>query len=567
MFLRVKKVGSYRYLQIAHNRREGKRVKQSIIATLGRLDTLTDSGAIDQLLHSAARFAERVLVLSESSREAPHRPNAQVRSTGPALIFERLWRETGCREVLRKRLAPRHHHFDVERAVFMTVLHRLMVSGSDRSALQWCRDQAIDGTAGLELQHLYRAMGWLGEALGDPEPDAPSPRRTKDLIEEELFARRRDLFSALDLVFFDTTSLFFTGNGGDTLGRYGKSKDRRNECKQMVLGMVIDGDGIPVCSEMWPGNTTDVTTLDRVADRLQRRFGVHRVCLVADAGMVSKKMIAAVEARGWLYILGTRLRRTKEVRDVVLRDTAPFETVAVERQRPDPMQLQVKEVMVNDTPGKGAVSEPHKPRRYVVCHNPDQARKDAATRAQLLAALESKLRSDGPKSVVANKGYKRYLKAEKDAFVVDLDKARDEQRFDGMWVLRTNTELSAVETALRYKQLWMVEQLFRTAKSLLDTRPIFHKTDATICGHVFCSFLALVLRDELFRRMDRAGVSAEWGDILRDLNALTETTITSNGKRFVVRSNAVGVAGKIAQCVGVRLPSTVRQVDREAQPS
>ena len=571
MFVRVKKVGSYQYLQIAHNRREGKRVKQTTIATLGRLDKLAATGAIDQLLRSAARFAERIMVLAEHSSDAHDSPDAKVVSIGPALIFERLWRETGCQQVVRKRLATRHHHFDVERAVFMTVLHRLMVSGSDRNALQWRRDQAIDGTEALELQHLYRAMGWLGEALGEPEPDAPSPRRIKDLIEEELFARRRDLFTALDLVFFDTTSLFFTGNGGDTLGQYGKSKDRRNDCKQMVLGMVIDGDGIPVCSEMWPGNTTDVTTLDRVAERLQRRFGVRRVCLVADAGMISKKMIAAVEARGWLYILGARLRRTKEVRDVVLSDTAPFETVEVERQRPDPMQLQVKEVTVNDTPGKGAVNEPHKPRRYVVCRNPDQARKDAATRAQILSALESKLRSDGPKSVVANKGYKRYLKAEKGAFVVDLDKARDEERFDGIWVLRTNnTELTAVETALRYKQLWMVEQIFRTAKSLLDTRPIFHKTDATICGHVFCSFLALVLRDELLRRMDNAGVRAEWNDILRDLHALTETTMTYKGKSFVVRSNPVGVAGKIAQCVGVRLPNTVRRVDAEnelADPS
>ena len=108
----------------------------------------------------------------------------------------------------------------------------------------------------------------------------------------------------------------------------------------MVLGMVIDGDAIPVCSEMWPGNTTDVTTLDRVARRLQRRFGVRRVCLVADAGMISKKMIAAVEARGWQYILGARLRRTKEVRDIVLSDSAPFETIEVTRQRDDPMELQ-----------------------------------------------------------------------------------------------------------------------------------------------------------------------------------------------------------------------------------
>ena len=563
MFVRVKKVGPYQYLQIAQNRREGKRVKQSIIATLGRLDKLTASGAIDQLLRSAARFAERLMVLAEHSSDAHDSPDATVVSIGPALIFERLWRETGCQAVVRTLLATRRHHFDVERAVFMTVLHRVMVSGSDRSALRWRRDQAIDGAEALELQHLYRAMGWLGEALGESDSDAPSPRRTKDLIEEALFARRRDLFTDLDLVFFDTTSLFFTGEGGETLGQYGKSKDRRSDCKQMVLGMVIDGDGIPVASEMWPGNTTDVTTLDRVAERLQRRFGVRRVCLVADAGMISKKQMAAVEARRWLYILGARLRRTKEVRDVVLSDTGPFKTVEVERQRPDPMALQVKEVTVCDTPGKGAAKALPKPRRYVVCRNPDQARKDAATRAQLLAALESKLRNDGPKSVVANKGYKRYLKAEKGAFAIDLDKAREEERYDGMWVLRTNTELSAVEVALRYKQLWMVEQVFRTAKSLLDTRPIFHKTDATICGHVFCSFLALVLRDELFRRMDNAGVSAEWGDVLRDLNALSETTIAYNGKSFAVRSHPVGVAGKVAQCVGVRLPNTVRQLDIE----
>ena len=219
MFVRVKNVGPYQYLQIAENRREGKRVKQSIIATLGRLDKLTASGAVDQLLRSAARFAERVMVLSEHSRDAHDRPDANVVSIGPALIFERLWRETGCQEVVRKLLATRHHHFDVERAVFMTVLTVSLRLRPQRPTLTRC-------TEGLELQHLYRAMGWLGEALGEREPDAPSPRRVKDLIEEELFARRRDLFSALDLVFFDTTSLFFTGNGGDTLGQSARADHR-----------------------------------------------------------------------------------------------------------------------------------------------------------------------------------------------------------------------------------------------------------------------------------------------------------------------------------------------------
>ena len=133
-------------------------------------DTLTAGGAIGQLLRSAARFAERLVVLAEHSTDAPDAPDATV-VTGPALIFERLWRETGCQAAVRKLLATRHHHFDVERAVFMNVLHRLMVSDSDSSALQWRRDQAIDGTESRELQHLYRAMGWLGEALGESEPD------------------------------------------------------------------------------------------------------------------------------------------------------------------------------------------------------------------------------------------------------------------------------------------------------------------------------------------------------------------------------------------------------------
>ena len=185
-------------------------------------------------------------------------------------------------------LATRHHHFDVERAVFMTVLHRLMVSGSDRSALRWRRDQAIDGTAGLELQDLYRAMGWLGEALDDPVPRRPlAEAHQRPHRGRAVRSPPRSLHRACDLVFFDTTSLFFRGISGDTLGQYGASKDHRSDCKQMVLGVPIDKDGVSACSEMWPGNTTDVTTLDQVAQRQQSRFGVRRVCLVADAGMNS----------------------------------------------------------------------------------------------------------------------------------------------------------------------------------------------------------------------------------------------------------------------------------------
>ena len=555
MFFRLKPAGKYKYLQIVENRREGKKVRQTVIATIGRLDRLAPSGAVDRLAASAARFAENLVVLSE--HDAGNGPDAEVVVIGPSLVFERLWRESGCREAVRSLLAGRNFGFDVERAVFFTVLHRLMVSGSDRSALKWRRGRRIEGAEALELHQLYRAMGWLGETLGDGEAGERFERRVKDRIEETLFHRRRDLFTDLDLVFFDTTSLHFTGEGGESLGRHGKSKDRRGDCRQMVLGMVLDGDGMPVCSEMWPGNTADVTTLDLVAARLQKRFGVRSVCLVADAGMISGDMIAAVEARGWQYILGARPRRTKEIRDTVLADNSPFETVEVVRQRPDPMELEVKEVTV--PPG----GDGDRARRYVVCRNPAEARKDAATRDRILASLENRLNGKGPGSLVSNRGFRRYLRIERGSVTIDRDKARDEERFDGIWVLRTNTSLTAVDIALRYKQLWMVEQVFRTARSLLETRPVFHRTDATICGHVFCSFLALVLQKDLQRRMEDAGIAAEWADVLRDLEALTETRIEHQGKSFAVRSRTVGVAGRIARCVGVRLPGTVRRIAAE----
>ena len=564
MFCRAKVSGSNTYIQIVENHREGKRVRQRVIATLGRLDQLQEGGALDRLLQSACRFSEQLMVLAAQPGDGDGEDGAEVRRIGPALAFEGLWRTSGCQGIVHALLAERRHQFDVERAIFASVLHRIMVSGSDRAARAWMRDQVIGGTAELELQHLYRAMAWLGEAL--PEADqhhaTHAPRCVKDVFEEALFARERDLFTELDLVFFDTTSLYFTGQGGQTIGRFGRSKDRRPDCHQMVLGLVLTQDGRPVCSEMWPGNVSDVTALEAVAERLQHRFGIRSVCLVADRGMISKKTIKAIEARGWQYILGARPRAAKEVREEVLTDTGAMTGITVARAHdPEPLTLEIKEVVL-PRPGEDG-QEPKERRRYVVCRNPAEARRDAASRAAMVADLETRLKS-GAKALIGNRGYRRYLKTEGEGFRIDIDKVRAEEKFDGIWVLRTNTTLPMREVALRYKELWQVEQAFRTAKSLLDTRPIFHKSDETIRGHVFCSFLALLLQKELFRRMAAAGIEAEWADILRDLDALTEVEIENGGKRFLVRSRAKGATVAILRCAGARLPITIRSIDEPA---
>jgi len=545
MYFRRKTSAGRAYLQIVESRREGDQVRQQVIATLGRYEDLQASGQLERLLRSGARFAAKAMVLSAAADDATSK--IAVRRIGPALVFERLWQETGCRAVIGDLASARGQKFALERAVFLTVLHRLFVSGSDRAAERWREDYAIDGVAGLDLHHLYRAMAWLGEELPEKEQDGRTPfapRCRKDVIEERLFAHRRDLFTRLDLVFMDTTSLYFEGAGGATLGRHGFSKDHRPDLKQMILAVLIDGDGRPVCSEMWPGNTADVTTLIPVIDRLSRRFAITRVCVVADRGMISAETMAELAARGLFYILGVRERTDKLVRDLVLDDPAPFAPLTLTKRGKD-TDYEAKTVTLAG-------------RRYIVCRNHQEAVKDAADRAAIVAALERAL-AKGDKALVGNTGYRRYLKTiTADHFAIDPAKVEEDKKFDGIFVLRTNTELAALDAMLCYKQLWTVEQTFRTSKHLLSTRPIFHKRDETIRGHVFCSFLALVLKKALEDHIAALGRDSSWPEIIADLDSLTETEIEQDGKRFVLRCAPRQAASLALRATGVALPPTVR---------
>jgi hypothetical protein len=546
MYFRRKTSAGRAYLQIVESRREGDQVRQQVIATLGRYEDLQANGQLERLLRSGARFAAKAMMLGAVADDAAIK--IAVRRIGPTLVFERLWEETGCRAVIGDLAGARGHKFALERAVFLTVLHRLFVSGSDRAADRWREDYRIAGVAELDLHHLYRAMAWLGEELPAKEQDGRTPfapRCRKDVVEERLFAHRRDLFTRLDLVFMDTTSLYFEGAGGQTLGQHGYSKDHRPDLKQMILAVLLDGDGRPVCSEMWPGNTADVTSLIPVVDRLRRRFDIGRVCVVADRGMISAETLAELEARRLLYILGVRERTDKLVRELVLDDPAPFVPLTL-KKRGKQADYEVKAVMLAG-------------RRYIVCRNHAEAAKDAADRASIVAALERQLEK-GDKALVGNTGFRRYLKTTGEKhFAIDPDKIEEDRRFDGIFVLRTNTDLNPLEAMLCYKQLWTVEQTFRTAKHLFSTRPIFHKLDETIRGHVFCSFLALVLKKALEDRIAALGRSGSWPEIIADLDSLTETEIEQDGKRFIVRCAPRPAASLALHATGVALPPTVRE--------
>jgi transposase len=400
-------------------------------------------------------------------------------------------------------------------------------------------------------------MAWLGEELPASEQAGATPfapRCVKDQIEEDLFARRRDLFSALSVVFLDTTSLRFEGQGGETLGRRGHSKDHRPDLNQMILCVVIDADGRPLCTEMAPGNTADVTILLPVIDRLRSRFGIGRVCVVADRGMISQATIEGLERRGLEYILGARERTDRLVRNVVLADQRAFTPLLVERPAGQETQLFAKEVRVSG-------------RRYIVCRNEAEAEKDRTDRQAIIDGLQAQLQK-GDKALIGNSAYRRYLRRVRDkdgetgpAFEIDAGKLAEEARYDGIFVLRTNARVTPLQAMLRYRDLLQVEALFRKTKSILRTRPIYHSSDAAIRGHVFCSFLALVLQDEVLRRCRAAGFQPEWADLLRDLDRLQEIEISKEGRQMTLRTPVTGTLGPLFKAARIALPPNLREHD------
>ena len=240
------------------------------------------------------------------------------------------------------------------------------------------------------------------------------------------------------------------------------------------------------------------------------------------------------------------MRKSKEVKDKILSQGGRYQQVfGKSRDSKAPSPLKVKEVSIGS-------------KRYIVCLNEDQAAKDKADGKAIVESLREALKR-GDKSLIGNKGYRRFVASQGRRFVIDEQKVMQEAHYDGKWVLTTNTNLSAKASALKYKQLWMVESIFRSMKSLLETRPIFHKCDATIRGHVFCSFLALLLRKELEDRLEQKGFTVEWADVIRDLDNLVEMEIEVSDKCYTIRSNTEGAIAKVFGACGVALPPLLSQ--------
>lgn len=528
MFIRKKRSvrngTEYEYLQIVRSRREGRKVRQEVIATLGRADKLVVDGEIDGLLRSLAKFSDKLRVV-----EAARLPDAAARTAlqwGPALVFGRLWEQQGIPKILHKLAKDRKFEFDVERAAFAMALQRLCAPGSDLQGSGWLSTVEAPGFDVLALQHLYRTAGFLAEM--------------KEELEEELSWVDRDLFSQdFDLLFIDTTSLSVYRDTEDELFKRGFSKKHRPDLPQIILCVIVNVHGWPVAWEAYPGNTADVVAMEKMINRLRKRLTIRDVVVVADRGMISKdiiKLITQDEDAPFQYVLGCRMRRQKEVSEEVLSRAGRYRTVKE--------NLEVKEVRVGE-------------RRYVVCRNPAEARKDKAVRENLLNKLQEIISKQGPKSLIGNRGYARFLKVEKGSVSVNRQLIENDERMDGKYVLTTNTDLPADQVALTYKSLWRVERTFREQKSTLEICPIYHHCPHMAIGHIAASFLAMRLEVDLQRRLDLSEIDVSWPDLMRDLGQVQSIILDLEGNRYRLRTDMVGSSYQAFQAAGVRPPERV----------
>ena len=537
MFVRVKRLVQdgqrYEYLQIVRSVRDGPRVRQELVASLGRRDLLVATGQLDGLVQALARFSTRLRVV-EAAKDARFVAR-EARTWGPALVFGRLWGRQGLPEILGRLAEGRRFGFEPERVAFALALQRLCAPGSDLQGAAWAQTVEAPGFDDLALHHFYRTLPWLAAIRHE--------------LERDLFFQGRDLFAGeLDLVFVDTTSIYLYRDGESALVRHGYSRDRRPDLPQLVLCVAVDGQGWPVAFDVLPGNTADVEALSLTIARFRGRFRIRRAVVVADRGMLGRNILAQLRDHAGApfdYILGCPLRRERAVAEEVLARPGRYQQVAD--------NLEVKEVKLDE-------------RRYVVCRNPIEAKQDAADREALLAKLRQTLEHDGPKAVVGNRGYARYLKIAKGGVSLDEAAIEREARLDGKFVLTTSTELPAAEVAQAYKSLWRVERAFREVKSTLDVRPVFHQRDDSVIGHIVGCFLALRLEVDLQRRLDAKGLAAPWPDLMRDLARLQAVIVDLDGARYRLRTDCLGHAAKAFQAAGVAIPTAVTALGPIPEP-
>jgi Transposase DDE domain len=549
-----------RYVQLAHNHRKGTQTQAEVLVQLGREDRL-DMEGLRRLVGSITRYLDGVGALPPAGPEAALTVESS-RTLGAVWLLDGLWQRLGVAEALGGALGGRRFTTDVERVLFALVANRAVDPMSKLSAAEWaCHDAAIPrlAAAGMDDDQAYRAMDLLVTA------------DTQARVQEAVFFAAAHLLNLeVDLLFFDTTSTFFERDdeesGPGAFRVYGHSKDHRPDLPQIVIGLAVTREGIPVRVWCWPGNTNDMTVLQQVKDDL-RGWRLGRVVTVVDRGFASDDNLAYLTRAGGHWIAGERLRDGSAEVAAVLARQGRYQQVRD--------NLRVKEVRL----GSGDAA-----RRFVLCHNPEQAERDRTQREQAVARLEAELERiatlRAKAKTAAGRGRRRgahqqadadaHLKAEcalrdhptlgrwlrqtpAGRLVIDRAKLKAEAKLDGKFLLSTSDpDLSAEDIALGYKNLLEAERAFRDLKTTLELRPVWHRLEHRIRAHVLLCWLALLLV-----RVAERQTGQTWRRINLELGRLHLVTLSGPAGRVEQTTTLTSTQRELFTATGVAPPPRV----------
>src|SRR5271166_5173070 len=544
-----------RYLQLAHNVRDpaAKRSKVQVLYNFGREDAASRE-ALQRLAASVARHLEpgkARAVAAEGLEFAESRP------LGGTWVLDALWGRLGIGPAMRRLLKGRRLDASAERVLFALVANRALAPSPKLAASRWVNeDVLVSGLGATTDDACYRAMDWLLEI--------------REQLEKEVFGKAADLLDLeVDLLFFDTTSTYFQteeadapvardrhGNaaGGEDAdeGRaagfraFGKSKDHRDDLPQVVIGMAVTRDGIPVRVWCWPGNTSDSALIRQVKDDM-RDWSLSRVVWVADRGFTSAENRRYLRKGGNHYIIGEKLRSGSAEAQAALSRQGRYKDVAG--------NLKVKEVRIAED------------ERFIICHNPEGAERDAAVRARMIAQLTELIRDSDNLSrdkraelrgVISTKpGLNRYLRVTPGGLLrVDASRAKAEENLDGKYLLRTSDpKMTSEDIALGYKQLLEVERGWRDMKQVIDLRPVYHRKEERIRAHVILCWLALLLA-----RIAENACGSTWPELRRQLDRIAVGTFAGPAGTFRQRTEISDAQAAVLDRLSIDPPPKIYQL-------
>jgi transposase len=507
-----------KYLQIVESKRVNGSPRQKVLLSLGRVDTPEGKKLLESLAETFVQASERLSLLDLREDIKAH----STREFGTPLVFRRIWEDLDLAELLGSEMSQVETEFDLPEAVFNMVLNRLSAPSSKRQLETW--QKSIEGIESFGLHQYYRALDYLVDH--------------KDALEKRIFSRMRDLFHAdVDVILFDTTTVAYYGDSDqhEDLLEYGFSKIRRGDLKQIVVGVIMSKQGIPLGHEVFEGNRNDVMCFSKIINQVSEKYKVDRVIMVGDRGMVSKNNIRHLEQKNYKYIFGYRMRTIpQEDRHKVFSEK--------EFRKLKNVELQFKEATYN---GK----------RLIVCYSEERAEKDRLHRENILERIKDKIKSGKLSAIVENTHYKRFLRIRGEKPVIDMDKVKRDAMYDGMFVLTTNTNQSAVSVVEAYKDLWQVELAFRQLKSELEMGPIYHWKDRRIRAHVMICFLAFVLRTVFCKKLKKKDRNVSYTAIMADVKTLRTCEVSVKGEKIKLRTELEPGAVKAFRAIGMRPPS------------